>query len=156
EDFNGTTLGPAWLTNSWPSTGGGSLSCALANGLLAFSDGQLRSVQTFSNVPVQGRVAFASAPWQHFGMATDLIAYSGNYWAIFSTGASSDHLYARVNANGTLADVDLGGLPGGFHTYRIDPTATGFDFYIDGSRVTTINTPIPSSVPLRVTASALL
>src|SRR5206468_3486795 len=72
------------------------------------------------------------------------------------TAPSRDHLYARVNANGTFEEVDLGSRPRGFHAYRIDPTATGFDFYIDGSRVTTINTRIPSSVPLRVSASVFL
>jgi PKD repeat protein len=155
DDFNGPALAPGWLTSPWTSPGGGPLSDTLANGLLSLSGGELRSGQTFSNQTVQGRVAFAGAPWQHFGMATDLAAEAGNYWAVFSTSASSDHLYARVNVNGALAEVNLGGLPRGFHDYRIDPTATGFDFYVDGSRVTTVNTPIPSSVLLRVTASAL-
>src|SRR5947208_2043479 len=155
DDFNGSTLGPTWLTNSWPATPGGSPAYAMANGLLTFSGGQLRSAQTFSAETVQGRVAFGSSPWQHFGMATDSTGDSGNSWALFSTWTSSDHLYARVNANGDIADVDLGSLPRGFHAYRIDPTASGFDFYIDGSRVTTINTRIPSSVPLHILASVL-
>jgi PKD repeat protein len=156
DDFNGPALDPGWLTSPWTSSGGGPLSYTLADGLLSLSGGELRSGQTFSNQTVQGRVAFANSPWQHFGMATDLSATAGNYWAVFSTSASSDHLYARVSANGALAEVGLGGLPRGFHDYRIDPTATGFDFYIDGSRVTTVNTPIPSSVPLHVTASVFL
>ena len=125
DDFGGTALGPAWLTSSWASAGGGPLTCTLANGLLSLAGGELQSGPTFSNQTVQGRVAFASSPWQHFGMATDLNAAPGNYWAMFSTSASGDHLYARVNANGATQDVDLGGLPRGFHDYRIDPTATG-------------------------------
>src|SRR5262249_6048641 len=124
-DFDGTTLGPGWLTNSWASAGGGSLSAALAQRLLTLSGWPVRSVQTFSNEIVQGRVAFAASPWQHFGMATDLSAASDNDWAIFSTADSSDHLYARVNANRQIEEVDLGSLPRGFHAYRIDPTATG-------------------------------
>lgn len=155
DDFNGSTLGSTWLTNAWPATPGGSPTYAMTNGLLTFAAGQLRSVQTFGAATVQGRVAFGASPNQHFGMATDSVGLAGQSWALFSTSTSSDHLYARVNANGYAVDVDVGSLPQGFHFYRIDPTASGFDFYLDGSRVATINMQIPSSVPLHILASVM-
>src|SRR5947207_3467058 len=86
-------------------------------------------------------------------MASNVGGTSGNYWAMFGTAASSDRLYARVNVGGDSQDVDLGPLPGGFHDYKVQPTATGFEFSIDGGLKAALDKPIPGAVQLRLTAS---
>jgi hypothetical protein len=45
---------------------------------------------------VEGRVEQGTAPYQHFGVAADLISLAGNYWAIFSPRDISNTLFARV------------------------------------------------------------
>jgi hypothetical protein len=94
--FNGTAPGGGWVTNSWDWAGGGPLSASVSAGVLTLGGGQLRSAQPFSGASVEGVVSFAGAPGQCFGMATDVGSAAGNYWALFGTGASSNHLYARA------------------------------------------------------------
>ena len=50
-------------------------------------------------------------------------------WVLAETNCA---LTRNVNANGATTDVGLGALPTGFHTYKVQPTAAGFDFYVDG------------------------
>jgi hypothetical protein len=136
DDFTGSTLN----TSNWTvqATGVGPMTVIVANDLLAVAGAVLSSTQTFSNVPVEGRINFAASTNQHFGMATDLSAVAGNSWAIFSTGRTTDTLFARVNVSGVTQDVSLGALPTGFHVYRIDQTGSGFNFSVDGVLETTI------------------
>src|SRR5438132_848807 len=82
-DFNGTSVGAGWVTSSWDWAGGGALSASVNGGILTLAGGQMRSSQTLSNASVDGRVSFAGAPWQQFGMATNIGDASGNYWALF-------------------------------------------------------------------------
>jgi hypothetical protein len=56
---------------------------------------------------------------------------------------TTDTLYARVNSDGVAQDVSLGSLPAGFHFYRVQPVAGGFDFYVDGL----LRTELAASVP---------
>jgi hypothetical protein len=105
-------------------------------------------------VGVEGRVSFGATPYQHFGLATDLDAVAGRYWAIFSTGGTNSTLFARVNVSGTMRDVNLGALPSGYHTYKIMPAASGFQFYVDGTLATTINLTFPVGTPSRFIGSA--
>ena len=44
-----------------------------------------------------------------------------------------------MNANGSSTDVDIGTLPSGFHIYKVEPTGTAFNFYVDGTLQATIN-----------------
>src|SRR5262249_59664984 len=99
-------------------------------------------------------VQFGAAPYQHFGLATDLSATSGNSWAIFSTYGTSNTLYARVNVNGSPRDVNLGALPTGFHTYKVQPVNGAVLFYVDGVLRTTISSSLPAGAPLKVALSA--
>jgi hypothetical protein len=112
------------------------------------------SAGTFINEALEGRVNFAPAPYQHFGLATGFNSIDGEYWAIFSTGGTADALFARVNANGVLQDVNLGPLPVGFHTYRIEPTQTGYAFYVDGTLKATIEIGFPPGIHARVAISS--
>jgi hypothetical protein len=102
---------------------------------------------------MEASISFGANPYQHFGWATGFDTVSGNYWAIFSTGGTSDRLFARVNSLGTYQDVDIGVLPSGYHTYRVEPTTSGFKFYVDGALKTTIAITFPSTA-LRVAFSA--
>jgi hypothetical protein len=151
DEFDGTALDTTlWGTGAWSSGN----AVTVAGGVLSVQGSQVLSVSTFVDKPVEGRINFATAPYQHFGLATGFDTFEGNYWAIFSTGNTSNTLFARVNALGTSQDVNLGALPAGFHDYRIEPTSTGFKFYVDGVLQTTIAIAFPAGTHLRVALSS--
>src|SRR5262249_17981081 len=77
---------------------------------------------------------FTGLPWEHIGWAS--LDFSGGY-AIFSTYNSGTSLFARTNSGSGEQQTNLGPLPAGFHTYRIDrqaasQTADTVSYYIDG------------------------
>jgi hypothetical protein len=150
EDFNGTSLSSAWTSTA---TGGGTANLSVSSGILTVLATEVDSVQTYSNVPVEGYINFGAAPYQHFGLATGLGSLFGNYWALFSTAGTTNTLYARVNVNGTTTDVNLGTLPSGFHDYLIEPVAAGFQFFVDGVSQTTITASFPGGTALKIVLS---
>jgi hypothetical protein len=155
DDFTGTQLNAAaWGATAWTTQS----AVTVSSGILSVQGTQLLSVRTFVGNPVQGLINFGATPYQHFGLATGLTTVGGNSWAIFSTGGTTDTLFARVNANGATQDVNLGALPTGFHTYRIEPTVSptlpGFKFYVDGSLKTTVTATLPAGTLLRVALSS--
>jgi hypothetical protein len=154
DDFAGSSLSSAWTHTSWASQGGAPESITVSGGLLSLSGTQILSAQTYQNVPVQGLVSFAASAYQHFGLGTDTSSFNGNYWALFSTGSTPDHLFAKVNVNGATQEVDLGALPGGFHLYEVKPTASAFEFYVDGALKTTITATFPSGAQPRILMSS--
>jgi hypothetical protein len=154
DDFTGTALGANWTTGSWAPVGGGPTSVTVSNGVLSVGGAGVFSTFAANGAAVQGRVSFGAAAYQHFGVATDFATASGNYWAVFSTGGTTDTLFARVNSNGDARDVSLGALPAGFHDYNIQPVSGGFRFSIDGAVVATVNASFPGGVQLRLAASA--
>ena len=155
EEFSGSAVDEAvWTSKSWVSEGGGPSSSTISSGVLSMTGTAMLSAQSFVNSPVEGRISFGAEPYQHFGLATSFDSAAGNYWALFSTWGTTNTLYARVNANGSATDVWLGALPAGFHTYKIQPTAAGFDFYIDGALRTSIAASFQTSVSMRAGISA--
>jgi hypothetical protein len=151
DEFVGTGLnGSSWTTVSYAGQGGGSLTRSLAGGVLTLGGNAVFSVASYVNTALEGSISFGAAPWQHFGLAQNFDSVAGNYWAMFSTRGTTDHLFARVNANGVTTDVDLGARPVGFHLYRVQPTANGFDFYIDDVKRTSIAATFQTSVALKV------
>ena len=155
EDFSEGLFSSAWTTYSWTTAGGGPTSVTLSDSVLSVGGAEVLSTTLIPDgVGVEGSVNFAPAPYQHFGMATDLTTVSGNSWAIFSTGGTNDTLFARVNAAGTTQDVNLGALPSGFHDYKIQPVAGGIQFSVDGVALATINLTIPSGTPLAIAMSS--
>ncbi|MDB5309385.1 MAG: hypothetical protein JWO38_3587 [Gemmataceae bacterium] len=153
EDFNGTTLSATtWATNSWAA--GGTLT--VSNGILTVGRSGVLSTQGFTNTALEGRVQFGASAYQHFGWATGFASTAGNYWAVFSTYGTTNQLYARVNANGSTTDVAIGTLPTGYHTYKIVPVSTGFEFYMDGTLRTTIAASFQSRVALKAGLSDYL
>jgi hypothetical protein len=155
DEFGGPSLnGTVWTSKSWAPDGGGPSVTTVSNGILTTGGTALLSTQSFVNSPVEAMVAFGAAPYQHFGLVTSFDAAAGNYWALFSTWGTTNTLYARVDANGITTDVSLGALPAGFHDYKVQPTATGFDFYIDGILKTSIAASFQSSVSMKAGVSA--
>jgi hypothetical protein len=153
DNFSGSSLSTNWGTTSWASQGGGPTSVTATGGTLSVAGAEVLTTQAFSNAVVEGQVAFA-APYQHFGLATDLAAVSGNSWAIFSTMGTTNTLFARVNANGVTQDISLGALPAGTHDYKVVSITSGFQFYVDGVLQTTINLAVPAGTTLKAAFSS--
>jgi hypothetical protein len=154
EEFSGSSLDATkWTTSSWTSSGGGQTSITTAGGILTLGGAAIFSSQSQTNTAVEGRIAFGAAANQHFGLATGLSTVAGNYWAIFSTKNTTNHLFARVNSNGTTNDVDLGTLPAGFHLFRVQPTSTGFQFFVDDVLKTTVAATFQATRPLKAALS---
>ena len=154
DSFSGTALSGDWTTSSWASSGGGPMSVAVSGGVLSLRGGQVLSAASFAHMPLEARVSIDAATFQHFGFATNLAVVSGQYWALFSTMNTTGTLFARVNVNGTQTNVSLGARPSGFHQYRIQPVATGFQFYVDNVLMTTINAVIPAATEMKVAFSS--
>jgi methionine-rich copper-binding protein CopC len=152
DTFPGTSLSANWATTSWASQGGGPTSVTVAGNTLSVAGAEVLTTKSISNGVVEGLVTFAAAPYQHFGMATNLNAVAGNSWAIFSTMGTTNTLYARVNASGTTQDVSLGALPTGSHDYKVLSVTGGFQFYVDGVLKTTIN--LASSAAMKAALSS--
>jgi hypothetical protein len=106
-------------------------------------------------VSVEVSASFGAVTDQFVGLATNLSAAAGNYWAGFTTAATTNSLFARLNRSGTITDVRISALPTGFHTYRVTPIATGFQFYVDGVLARTISSTVPAGTPFRMAMSAL-
>jgi hypothetical protein len=153
DDFTGATLSSAWTTSSWASEGGGPTSITTSGGVLTVSGGEVSAPVTAAGASVQGVVNFGAAPYQNFGLATGLDT-AGNYWAMFGTQGTSNTLYARVNVAGSLTDVSIGALPTGFHLYKVQPISGGFQFYVDGTPMATVNAAIPAGTQMNLIASA--
>jgi hypothetical protein len=150
DDFDAAP-GSQWSVDTWNSGG----SSTASGGILSIAGQQLSSSATFGATSVEGRVAFGAARNQEFGLATELQTADAS-WAIFSTKGTTNTLYARVNVGGGVSEgVSLGAIPSGFHTYRIQPVAGGFSFYVDDVRKTTINLSFAAGTATRVMMSAV-
>jgi hypothetical protein len=148
EHFDGAALDSDWVTNDW----GGDSNFAVSNGALSIGGGQARSVTTFTNAPVIGRISFSNSPYQHFGVGSNL-GDPFSEWVIFSTKDTTDRL-SRASIQGNLFNIDLGPRPAGFHDFEIRPVTGGYEFHIDGALATTVAGTISSHTPLRVILSA--
>jgi len=153
DDFAGTALGSGWTTSTWTS-GQGTASISVSGGILSIGRNQVLSVLTSSTAAAEGRVSFGAAANQSFGVATDLAAQAGNYWAIFSTRTTTNTLYAQVNVSNSVTNTSLGTRPSGFHLYRVEPVSGGYRFLIDGVVKATISKAFPSGTQLKAVLSA--
>jgi RHS repeat-associated protein len=148
DDFTTPQLDAArWQWGVWST---GSYTPSLDNGALevdAPGGAWVRSRQTFLAATVEARLTFGAAPWQHFGFGADGLA--GGQFALFSTAASSDHLYARLDNNsGSEQALDLGAIPQGAHRYRIAwtkaITTDQLQFFLDDALVADLTeNPLP-------------
>jgi len=151
EDFNGATALPStWTSQSLTPSGGGPTSVGVSGGVLTVAGASVVSNQTFVNAPVEGRVQFGAAANQSFGATND----AGTNFAVFTTKNTTNSLYAQVSANGLIKELKIGGLPSGFHVYRVTPVATGFQFYVDGALKATVAQTLPAGTGLKAMVSA--
>jgi hypothetical protein len=131
EEFGGSALPAGWTPTSWgtggtATVGGGSVTVdgARANGADLY--GPDRALEFVAR--------FGGEAFQHVGFGA---AFEDAPWAMFSTGggALSVGLYARTwgasQQNTAIAGVD----PTIPHRYRIEWTATGVDYWVDGAKV---------------------
>lgn len=137
-EFNGLALPGGWSSTTWSnggfaSVGSGRLTVdgAIAATTTAYGPG--RSLEFMGT--------FNPAPFQHIGLAADM-AFNAP-WALFSTGNSSNYLYARTSdgLNVFLPGVCLG-TP---YRFRID-WMTNVVFSIDGIPVATNSATIAGSL----------
>jgi hypothetical protein len=96
DEFDGNALSSSWSYTSWESRGGGPPSIRVAEGILSLAGAQVGSIKTYSELPVEGRLQFGAAPYQHFGLDTGFDTPASQSWAIFSTAATTETLFARV------------------------------------------------------------
>jgi hypothetical protein len=124
--FDGTSLPPDWSTTA-PAV------ATVGSGQLTVDGGFVGAQTLYSpGRSLEFVATFSGDPFQHVGFATD---FSGP-WAIFSTG-SGGALYARSNDGaGTAIDTLIpGSWLGTGHDFRIDWTASGTTYWIDGVQV---------------------
>ena len=146
-EFGGTSLPGGWSVKPVPWQTGGT--ATVGGGSLSVDAQMAATTATFGPGHSLDFVAtFSGQPFQHVGFVANLDFDSP--WAIVSTGSAGSGVLARTSDNPT--GVSLGtGLLGSAHRYRIDWTATGFAFSVDGVLVTTL--PFATSGPMLVGAS---
>jgi hypothetical protein len=137
DEYGASVLDPAvWTAGTWnggsytPQPGNGVLSLAGSSGVF------VRSTAAVHVTALEAVARFTAAPWQHVGWATR--DFADNQYLIFSTAAGTDTLFARSNDGSGEQTTELGPIPVGFHTYRIErATTTGghiIRYFVDGAQ----------------------
>ena len=140
-EFSGLLLPSDWFATPW-ATGG---SATVSGGMLTV-DGALAGTNAYYSPShsLEFVATFGANTSQHIGFGTDLNAAP---WAIFSTGyPGGTTLLARTNGGSGSVDTNLGSFLGAPHRYRIDWTATGVTYTIDGVQVASHSTAISTSM----------
>ncbi len=141
-EFSGGSLPTGWGSFQWDAGGavtvaGGSVT---VNGAIARTDASygpgssLEFVATFNNLGAFQHVGFGNVDDND---DNNQQIFNAAPWAIFSTGSTGAQLLARVwNVGGNFIDTPVtcssSNCLGESHRYRIDWTASGVDFSIDG------------------------
>ncbi len=141
--FDSATLPAGWTNKAWPL-----LTDAAAN----ISGGQVQVDGSWLNTNAMAGPGSSLVFDADFGVTEDLyrgVGFSADFgsgpWAMIGTGPSG--ITARVNDGPDgAADLDTPLFPPataitGTHRYRIDWTATGFAFSVDGGTPTVITLP---------------
>lgn len=144
-DFGGAALPAGWTCSAW-SPGGG---CTVAGSELAVDRARVGTDAVFGpGRSLEFRATFGADTFQHVGFVSDFDFNAP--WAIFST-FNGGALFARTSSGVNTP------LPGSWlnvpHDFRIDWTASGFDFAIDGASVATI--PFAVATNMRPMASEI-
>jgi Domain of unknown function (DUF4082)/Bacterial Ig-like domain/Cohesin domain/FlgD Ig-like domain/Bacterial Ig domain len=138
-EFSGSSLPASWQSSPW--SGGGT--ATVGGGTLTVEGA--RAVTTASFGPgcsIEFVATFNASSFQHVGFVADIDFNSP--WAIFSTAAAGNAVYARVaGQSDVLVSAALLGTP---HRYRIDWLANSFVFWVDGAQVATINATVASNM----------
>lgn len=138
-NFEGASVADGWPSTPWP--GGG---YANDGGGFSTINGAHVAAAPVSSGVMEFRATFANTASQHVGYGD----FTNGPWAMFSTSSgSSVGLFARTRTEaGAVANVPITGVnPEAAHGYRIDWTAAGVKFYVDGVLRATAG-PIASSM----------
>ena len=136
------TLGSSWEILPWAEGSVPVADITTGNSSVTIQDAIVRSTVSVSGSAVDAYAYFdyglhvdvgAGDVAQVFGVGTSFGTTSGNYWAVLFTRGDQSTIYAQVNVNGTIREVDTGVSPSETmygHGMRIEPTALGFDFFV--------------------------
>jgi Calx-beta domain/Bacterial Ig domain len=137
DNYASGTLDPKWTAGTWA---GGAYTPTIANGVLSLSGvggAYVRSTNAMPVTSLEARVRFTAAAWEHVGWGS--LDFSGDQYFLFSTFNQTARLFARSNLGGGESQTDLGPIPAGFHTYRVERvTIAGTQhirYLIDGTLV---------------------
>ncbi len=132
-EFDGSSLPAGWAARGAPWNTGGSAS--VGGGLLTLDGTMAGTSSTFGpGRSIEFVATFQAQGYQHVGFIGDF-DFNAPY-AIVSTTSDGSDVYALASVGNA---VSLGaGLLGSPHRYRIDWTASGFDYYVDGVFKTTL------------------
>ena len=145
-EFTGSSLPEGWQATAF-STGG---SATISNGLLTLDGARVGTTALYSpGKSLEGVATFNAVRFQHFGFAVTYMV-DGTPWAIISTGANGDGLYARTYTGSGAWDTQSTPIPGNYlgtpHRYRVDWLADRFDYYVDGVLVASHNIAIATQM----------
>ena len=138
-EFEGTAIPTGWESDLWNPAG----SISVDNGELTLDWAYVRTVSFY---PAGRSLEFVAtfsdtttSQSEHIGFGTDL---NSPPWAIFSTKAGGNTLWARTNNT----EIDLGNYLGQPHHFRIVWLTNQVLYYIDGSLVATHNVTISGNM----------
>ncbi len=136
EEFSGSELPSGWSSHDWAGDGGGPGGAAAVSGGSLHVDGAFAAPDaTFGpGHSLEFVATFGATSFQHVGFGVDF--NNVGLWAMFSTSNTTNQLYARTNFGGGESSIPIpGSFLGAPHRYRIDWTATGVTYFIDGTQV---------------------
>ncbi|OLE12665.1 MAG: hypothetical protein AUI36_40145, partial [Cyanobacteria bacterium 13_1_40CM_2_61_4] len=157
-EFYGSSLPPGWISALWQPEVGGSV--AVGGGKLTVDGARVGTCATSlpdCEVGVYGPghslefvATFTGDPYQHAGLG---VKFDARPWAMFSTGSGGPLMARTLSESGVFTDetlpMNLLGMP---HRFRIDWTATGVTYLVDGVQVA--SHPIPITGPMRPIAAS--
>src|SRR3954469_23204245 len=131
-DFAGGALPAGWTATPWADGGAATVADAgvSVDGARVGTDATYGPGRAF-----EFEATFPDAPFENAGFGVD---FGDAPWAMFSTGGRPlpVGLYARTNTGGTVEDTPIPDVsPTVPHRYRIEWTATGVDYSVDGVKV---------------------
>jgi hypothetical protein len=136
-EFDGTSL-----PSGWSATPAGA--ATVSGGRLLLNGGRAGTDASFGPGRALELVGtFAPAPFQHLGFGD---TYDSQPWGMFSTRDGSG-LFARAANTTTAEDTPVSGVSAGAaHRYRVVWTSSGFEFFVDGTRVATSSVAVAANM----------
>src|SRR5262249_5024250 len=129
-EFTGTALPASWFSTPW-NTGG---TAGGGGGVLTVDGARAGTTALYGpGRSLEFVATFSGDAYEHVGFGVD---YNSSPWAMFSTGTGGA-LYARTSGATATDTVIPGSWLGSPHRFRIDWTATGVTYWIDGNQVAT-------------------
>ena len=119
DGFSGPSLNSSlWASGTW---NGGSYTPSFSSGAIQVSSTSgafIRSQGTFATRVLEGEATFGAGAWQHLGFGG--LNFADGRYLFFSTFNTSNTLFARSNSGSGEVQTNLGAIPSGRHTYRIE------------------------------------